>query len=539
MGISDHRGIRVREHAGGKTGRRAKPANVMMAGLDGTRTRTLAPLGWGARPVPPRRWPDQHLVSVTAITVAAIGIYALLGLVRFDLYRATSYDLTIFDQAVRGFAAFGAPTSPLRGMDLGQGPEFNQLGDHLSPLLAVLAPLYWLHNGPETLIVAQAVLFALAIPPIWLYTRRVLGTAPAYLVAIAYAVSWPVARAVNFDFHEVAFVPVLTAVMIERFHAGRHGATAVAALALLLVKEDMGLMVAGFGCFVFLRGRRFDGVMYVMTGLIYTFLARELLIPALGGDPENFWAYNELGKNAPEVLATLVTDPLGVLKTLVSPQMKIDTWAFLLWPALLTCLFSPLTLMALPQFLERMLSDRPNWWASDFQYSAFTVAVLLCAGVDGTVRLTGWIGRRRTNLDARTGALVWASGVFVVALTLVPRFPFDQLIRPEFYETHPDVAAAEQAVRMVPSGVVVEAVNHVGPHLSARTTVLLWSDRAPVAQWIVADTARMSFPWASTDRMRQRVDELKAMGYQALFDREGYVVLYRTDPPPVTPEGAS
>ncbi|MCT9930972.1 DUF2079 domain-containing protein [Planotetraspora sp. A-T 1434] len=478
-------------------------------------------------------------MSVTALTVAATGVYALLGLVRFDLYRATSLDLTLFDQAVRGFAALGAPTSPIRGMDLGQGMEFNQLGEHFSPILALLAPLYWIHNGPETLIVAQAVLFALAIPPLWLFTRRVLGTAPAYLLVIAYAVSWPIARAVNFDFHEVAFAPLLTAVMIERFHAGRHGATAVAAFGLLLIKEDMGLMVAGFGCFAFLRGRRFDGVMYVVAGLVYTVLARQVLIPAVGGDPELYWAYDQLGKTAPEVLTTLVTDPLGVLKTLVSPQVKIDTWMFLLWPALLTCLFSPLTLMALPQFLERMLSDRPVWWVTDFHHSAFTVAVLLCAGVDGTVRLTGWVRRRRPGLDARTGALVWAGGVFVVALTLVPRFPFDQLIRPEFYETHPDVVAAEQAVRTVPSGVVVEAVNHVGPHLSARTTVLLWSDRPPVAQWIVADTSRMAFPWGSTDRMRQRVDELKAMGYQAVFDREGYVVLYRTDPPPVTPEGAS
>ncbi|WP_235558114.1 DUF2079 domain-containing protein [Sphaerimonospora mesophila] len=478
-----------------------------------------------------RRRLDRHVVGVTTITVAATGVYTLLGLVRFYLYRATSLDLTLFDQTIRGFATLGAPTSPLRGVDLGVGVDFVQLGEHFSPILAVLAPFYWLHDGPETLIVAQAVLFALAIPPIWVFTRRVLGTAPAYFVAVAYALSWPVAQSVNFDFHEVAFVPVLTALVIERFHAGRRVAAAVAAVAFLLVKEDAGLMVAGFGCCLLVtRGRRLDGLGYLGLGILYTGLARGVLIPAVGGDPGLYWAYDELGKDVPEVLATALSDPLRVLKMLVSPQVKIDTWALLLWPALLTCLFSPLTLMALPQILERMLSDRAIWWGVDFHHSAFTVAVLLCAGVDGTARLLRWA--RRAWPDPRAGALAWAAGVCVVALTLVPRFPFDQLIRPEFYETHPDVVAAGQAVEMVPSGVAVEAVNHVGPHLSARTTVLLWNDRPPVAQWIVADTARGAYPWGSVDRQRERVEELKAMGYEVVFDREGYVVLHRTDPPP-------
>lgn len=492
----------------------------------------------------PARQRLQHLVAVLAIMVAATGVYALLGLVRYRLYRATSFDLTLFDQAVRGYAYLGPPTTPLRGMDIGRGMDFVQLGDHFSPILAALAPFYWLHDGPETLIVAQAVLFALAVPPIWLFTRRVLGTAPAYLVAIAYALSWPVARAANFDFHEVAFVPLLTSVMIERFHAGRRVAAALAAAALLLVKEDMGLMVAGFGCLVLLRDRRLGGpslagvgvagFAYIAGGLAYTILARQVFIPAVGGDPGLFWAYDQLGATPGEVAATVAGDPLGTLKTLVSPEVKIDTWAFLLWPSLLACLFSPITLMALPHFLERMLADRPLWWAADFHYSAFTVAVVLCAGVDGAARLARWAARRR-GADPRTGGLVWAAGACLVALTLVPRFPFDQLIRPDFYETRPDVVAAAEAVATVPDGVVVEAVNHVGPHLSARTTVLLWNDRPPVAQWIVADAVRAAFPWGSVDRQRQRIEELKAMGYQVLFDREGYVVLHRTDPPPVTP----
>ncbi|WP_369407200.1 DUF2079 domain-containing protein [Microtetraspora malaysiensis] len=54
-------------------------------------------------------------------------------------------------------------------------PDFSVLGDHWSPILASLAPFYWLHDGPETLLALQGVLLAAAIPPLWLLSRRRLG----------------------------------------------------------------------------------------------------------------------------------------------------------------------------------------------------------------------------------------------------------------------------------------------------------------------------------------------------------------------------
>ena len=116
-----------------------------------------------------------------------------------------------------------------------------------------MLPLYWIYNGPQTLLVAQAVLLALAIPPLWVFTRRAFGggrkaTAAAYLVSVAYGLSWPIAAVAAYDFHEVAFAPVLTAVALERFQAGRIRTALVALALLLLVKEDMGLLVAGIGC---------------------------------------------------------------------------------------------------------------------------------------------------------------------------------------------------------------------------------------------------------------------------------------------------
>ncbi|HEY2270961.1 MAG TPA: DUF2079 domain-containing protein, partial [Streptosporangiaceae bacterium] len=177
-------------------------------------------------------------VKVGVLTAAAAVVYCLDSLILFRRFLASTFDLVIFDQGVSGYAHLAAPVSLARGVSDGQGAHFMLLADHWSPVLALLAPLYWIHDGPGTLLIAQGVLFALAIPPLWVYTRRRIGPGAAYFTCVAYALSLPVMEAVIFDFHEVAFVPVLTAVMVERFDAGRRWPGILAAVALLLVKED-------------------------------------------------------------------------------------------------------------------------------------------------------------------------------------------------------------------------------------------------------------------------------------------------------------
>lgn len=479
---------------------------------------------------------SRHRVSVGLVCLLAAIVYAAVGLLRLRNFRATTFDLVIFDQAVRGYAGFGPPTTPARGAFLGQGTDFVQLGDHFSPILATLAPLYWIHDGPETLIVAQAVLLALAIPPLWLYTRRKLGTVPAYLIAVVYVTSAAICQAAAFDFHEVAFVPLLLAVLIERFDAGKPWQATLAAFGLLLVKEDLGLLLVGFGCFLLLTRRRAFGAAYVVGGICAVALTRGVLIPALGGDPAVFWAYDHLGANVPEVLHTAVTDPLLVLTNLVSPPVKLLTVLGLVGPLVFACLLSPLFLAAAPLLLERMLSNAPTWWTADFHYDAFVIVVLICAGVDGVARVQSWLTARdrRLGLRPRSLAVPWAALACGVTLALLPLNPVGHLLRPSFYRDDRDIAAARGAANAVPAGVTVEAVNHVGPSLSDRTTVLLWNNSGPHrAPWVVADTKRPACARYNTSKatcvrsQRKQVAKLLRTGYRAVYIRDGYIVLHR------------
>ena len=472
--------------------------------------------------------------GIAALTSAAALLYCLQALLDYRRFLTSTFDLVIFDQGVRGYSHLHAPASIARGVADGQNAHFSLLADHWSPILALLAPLYWIHGSPATLLVAQAVLFALAIPFLWAYTyRRLQSPAAAYLVGGAYALSLPIMAAVVFDFHEVAFVPLLTAIMVERFEAGKHWHGVLAAVALLFVKEDMGLLVAGFGVYLLLTrrpgtNRHWIGAGFVVGGLAATWIATRLLIPAFGGSADFYWAYSQFGSSLGSAGLNIVSHPLHALRVFFTPWVKTRTMIGLLAPFAFFPLASPMLIAALPLLAERMLaSGYPLWWQAKFQYDAFLVMIVCCAAVDGAARLEqhgfrgAWGGR-----PWRLGT-VWAAAICVAALVYVPSSPFGDLLHPKFYMVNPRMRAAAAAIAHVPSGVEVEAANNIGPRLSARDTVLLLDGTPLWAPWVVADTIGLDFPFCTPHQQAQLVTWLLAHGYTEVFADDGYVVLHR------------
>jgi uncharacterized membrane protein len=576
-------------------GTRTTAESTMLAGRQGA-----SPVARGPR--------AAHRVAVGALTALVALWYSVFALAQNYTLKTSSYDLVIFDQAVRSYAHFKPGISIIKGVHNGFGPNFSVLGDHWSPILASLAPLYWIYDNPDTLLVAQAVLFALAIPPLWLFTRRAFGggrkaVIAAYLVAVTYALSWPIASALAFDFHEVAFAPVLTAVALERLQAGRLRTALIALAALLLVKEDMGLVVAGVGVYLAVarprtvRRQLLVGVGLIIAGLADTVIATYVLIPAFGGRSDYYFAYTALGHNVPQALIHLITHPSS-LSILITPRVKLVTMLWLFGAFCFLSLRSPIALIAVPLLLERMLANLfPNWWVTSYQYNAYLVVILICAAVDGAARLDRSLLRNRHLAAEQAGsvpapaapaagaaagapadaaattagpasgaqaaegaaaaaagqvpqarqpaarepwtvALVCAAAMCAVAVVLVPRFAFGPALQPSFYHRDAQARAAAAAAAVVPAGVTVEAVNFVGPQLSARDTVLLWDGDGGTpplgAPWVVANIRQLQFTFTSVREQRQRVALLESHGYKIVFQRRGYVVLHRPGPAMIT-----
>src|SRR5262249_5443176 len=154
--------------------------------------------------------------------------------------------------------------------------------------------------------------------------RRELGVIAAHCAAIAYAVSWPLAAAVTFDFHEVAFVPLLTAILFERFSVyrrdeGRWWDLLLPPFGLLAVQEDIGLLVAGFGLAMLVTSLRWIsprrhqvrllGAGFVLAGLAAVVLCTDVFLPAFGGRAGYYWHYTEFGPSLPTAAWHAITHP--------------------------------------------------------------------------------------------------------------------------------------------------------------------------------------------------------------------------------------
>ncbi|WP_460305678.1 DUF2079 domain-containing protein [Actinocorallia aurea] len=457
----------------------------------------------------------RESVGILCFAVGTALVYSLLALVRFSTGRTRSWDLVIFDQAVRAYSGFGAPITPIKGVRAGFGVDYNLLADHVSPIIATLGPLYWIHDGPATLLVAQAVLLALAVVPLWVVTRRILGSTAAWCAAVAYTIAWPVAEALWVDFHETAFAPLLYFWMFERWQAGRRWQALALCVPILLIKEDAGLLVAGFGLYLLTqRGERRWAPAFVVPGLGWAVFASRVVVPHFGGDPDYYWGYGGLADSFSGIALKAFTHPWDIATTLVTPSTKAWTVLLLLLPFLFVCLRSPHILAAVPLLAERMLSDRwPNWWSTDFHYNVYILAPLFLAAVDGA-----------SKLPRLRAARWWPPALVAASAALLPTTPLPHLVSPAFYRTPDHTVAAKAAAEQIPDGATVDAVSSVGPYLSSRAVVLLWDSAPHPAEWAIVDTSRLQTPFQDLPTQQKAAAALLAH-CTPTWERDGYQVL--------------
>lgn len=493
-----------------------------------------------------------HKTWVWTITALTAVIYSVFPVFLYITYQYSTYDLGIFDQAVRSYAHFQPGISIAKGLhDLGK-PNFSVLGDHFSPIDAVLAPLYWIYDSPVDLLIAQAVLFALAVPSIWAFTRRAFGgarkgTVAAYFVSVGYALSWMIVAAVRVGFHEVAFVPVLTAVALERLQKGRLKSALLALFGLLLVKEDMGLYVAGLGLGLAatralgIPRQRLTGLVIAAVGLVVTFVAIYVVIPAMGGRSDYYWAYQALGNNIPQALGHIISDPAFAAKLLVTPWVKVHTMLLLFAPFLFLSLLSPITWTVFPLLFERMLGNKFDWWQDLYQYNAYFAVPIALGAVDGVLRLQRWTkrARRRTMpegsqprrpIDAMLGNLPVAATAVpaLVAVAMIPYSSLAWMFNSSFYHRNANSTAEAEMVSHVPSGIVIETTAGMGPHLDNRDTVEVWSEkgRSPLyPPWVIVNDKVHQPDFYSVTQQAQRIAMLRAHGYVSIFSVDGYSLM--------------
>ncbi|MER5352472.1 DUF2079 domain-containing protein [Kitasatospora sp. NPDC002551] len=494
------------------------------------------------------------------LTLLCFAATAACGLQQWSAVLLGGFDLGIFHQGVAGYAHLGLPISPVKSYHHEFPPGFSLLGDHFSPVLAALAPLYWIWEDPRTLILGQALLLAAGVPlirriAVHCFTRPAAGAAGdapadgtttvrrvADLAGLVYGLGWPLLAAGRGGFHEVAFAVPLTLLMLERGLARRYGAAALAAALLCATKEDLGLLVGVYGLVLLWRSRpRGDrqgeragdrrGLAYgaglLIGGPLAAALAIVWLIPAMGGQPDYYWVYGPIGPDAGTALGNLLSDPLLLVRVATNATVKPLLVLWLFGTFLLLPLRSATTLCLLPLLAERVLSDNPNHWSIAHHYDAFLWPVLLTAALEV---LGGLYARGGTRRHAALGL-----GAAVVAGSLVCSLVLGgiSVLTPAFWRPSASNAALVRGAEQIPDGALVEADNQVVPRLVGRTDVVLVDATPRGRDYVLIRSDTRTFPFQTVAEQAERIDLLLAHGYRQVWAEHGVVLLRRESDEPV------
>ncbi|MEU6893441.1 DUF2079 domain-containing protein [Streptomyces sp. NPDC046557] len=453
-----------------------------------------------ARGAAGRRFHHAEPYALAALLFVA---YAVLSLSRHRRMEAASWDLGIFEQAVRAYAHLQAPVADLKG------PGANILGDHFSPVIAVLAPLYRLFPGPATLLLAQAALFAVSCVPVTRAASRLLGRARGLSLGAAYGLGWGIQRAVDFEFHEVCFAVPLLAFALEALLARRPRAALLWGLPLLLVKEDLGLTLAVLALLVARQARRTDrraalaALVTAALAVVAAALVFTVVIPAFGS------GYGYWGK-------------VGHVSPLAGLTTKLDTLAWVLVPTTgLLALRSPLLLPVLPTLGWRFLSGDDHYWSTDWHYSAVLMPIVALALVDALAA-----SGRSTRPWLRAYAFQLPGALLAVALTLsVTTLPLQRLGDASTYTTPARVTDADRLLARIPDGASVEADTAPLSRLTSRCRVY-WIGSAPgvLPAFVAFDT---SSGWAGDDPVAYALRLHPGARFGVLGEAGGIIVLQR------------
>jgi uncharacterized membrane protein len=453
----------------------------------------------------PRIRPDTSWPWAAGALLFAV--YAAVSVRDHQRMITTGFDLGIFEQGVRSYAHGHLPVSDLKG------PGFPLLGDHFSPILATLAPLYRLWPSPLVLLLAQAALLALAVVPLASWAQRAAGRATALAVAFGYGVSWGIAQAVGFDFHEVCFAVPLLAFSLTALGEGRLPAAVGWALPLLLVKEDLGLTVAAIGVLVARRGRVRLGLTACAIGTAGTLLEILVIIPTFnpGGKftyLDSLSSHQGSGSGLTEVVRTAAS---GL-------DVKSLTLVLLLAPTAFLAVRSTLLWVALPTLGWRFLSHNPAYWGTNYHYSAVLMPIIFAALIEAVATRPG---------SQRAARIQLAAGTAISAL-LLPQYPLARLAEVATWHTDPRIATAHRILNRIPDGATVTASNNLVPQLTNRATVSEFGvpDGIPRSEWIVVDTTIQNWP-TTPAQQTQDIAAAQARGYRTVDDQDGYLLLHR------------
>ena len=430
---------------------------------------------WAVAPVAVPEFRPRRVLAVATGLYAAV--FSFVTVTRHLTFQTHALDLGYYVQLVWSLASGRGPRVSL--------PEMHAWGDHLSPIVYLFAPLFWLAPGAGVLLVGQSVALALGALAVFALARLRLGDEQwAAALAVLYLVN-PSLHGINVrDFHAAALaIPLLLAAMFFA-ESGRPWLLAAAAALVLLCREDAAIAVVGLGLWLAARRRWLWGGLVVTGALAVLAVDVNWVIPHYRGAPyPHLGRYTRLGRSLGAIAEGALAHPIAALAGVAGGARVVYALAMLVPLGFLPLLGGWDLVGVLPGLAENLLGDDPILYHYRSQYQSFVLPFLVLAAIGGLARLLALRPAR------------WARALMVcsiVASLVLAANTVNSLAVARWWPS-PDQRAARALLRRIPAEASVSAQERYVPHLSLRSRVFVFPTEIERSDYVVVN--RTSYPW--------------------------------------------
>ena len=403
---------------------------------------------------------SENKLIFSAIAILLCAIFVIIGVVvslhRFWQYETFYIDFGQYDQAIWAVSRLQPPM-----VDHWILGYINVFGDHLTPSIFLLAPLYWFTSKSEVILIAQAIAVGLSGLVLYSIGNIVLkDRCISIAVVTCYYLFVGLQNAVITEFHELTVMTVFLTLTFWAFIKKKRFLYFIFLIIALGFKEVTFLIGISLGIAIFFISKKWrkEAIATIITSILWGFIALKIVIPYFS--PGDY------------LYATGIPDSLGdKLTALFDDPLKRRTLFYSFFSFGFLPIFSP-------QFWSLMFQDYYSRFASQvfstrwdlgLHYNAVSAVILALS----TIYSIKFLMKYPFVKKYRYVIVCLLIGNALFLNRFVFHGPFNLVYNKAFYDHTKQFTFLDKMIKMVPPNATVSTHNNLASRFTHQRVWLL------------------------------------------------------------------
>lgn len=403
-------------------------------------------------------------------------------------------------------------------------PGVHALGNHFTPFLISLIPIYYFIQHPLTLLIIHAVAIAAAVIPLYLITQFLFGNR---FFSLAITLSFFFSRTVNYgvtdEFHMDAFFPLFFLLVFYFYLKKKLFYFYLMAILSLLLKESAGFAIIGIGLFILLKKDIKIGITLFTISSAYILLTIFMFIPLFrtSNDYEFIGFWSDYGKSYNEIFLNML-NPFSHINNIFT-LYKLKNMFNIFSVYIFLPLFSIETvLLFLPAWFILYSTNQSLMIEGLVHYGLILIPLMFIGSLMNLQRFKNKEIFKSFKTD-RDRIVKWAF-ILILFVNLGNSRIFKQ-VNPSWWTVNERWETAERIISQIPPGVPVSVQCDLRQHVPVRYERYMLPNNIEKVSYVMFDLEGNSYPITKDENM-QIASELKSSGkWEIVEDTSGFLLM--------------